>query len=132
MKIAALVAAFSVSLPLAAAAGQARNQRTPPLTTASTEKVGEAYAQFLLGHRLEDADDMNGAIAAYKRAMELDPAAADIPGELAALYLRQNKIQEAMALAEQAIKIAAGNREANRVLGTIYAAMSESANENPG
>jgi tetratricopeptide (TPR) repeat protein len=132
MKIAALVAVFSVSLPLATASGQARGQRTPPLTTVSPEKVGEAYAQFLLGHRLEDADDVNGAIAAYKRALELDPLAADIPGELAGLYLRQNKIQEAMTAAEQAIKIAPANREANRVLGTIYAAMSESASENPG
>lgn len=132
MKIAALVAVFSVSLPLAAVSGQARNQRTPPPTTASPEKVGEAYAQFLLGHRLEDAEDVNGAIAAYKRAMELDPLAADIPGELAGLYLRQNKVQEAMTLAEQAIKIAPANREANRVLGTIYAAMSESTSEYPG
>src|SRR6266550_2773868 len=53
----------------------------------------EAYAQFLIGHHLDETDDEAGAIAAYRRAMELDPAAADIPAELAALYLRQkNKI----------------------------------------
>jgi tetratricopeptide (TPR) repeat protein len=131
MKIAVLVAAFGVALPLAAAAGPARAQRTAPPATASTDKLGEAYALFLLGHRLEDADDVNGAIAAYKRAMELDPTAADIGGELSGLYLRQNKVQEAMAAAEQALKIAPANREANRVLGTIYAALSESASENP-
>src|SRR5215208_1595673 len=130
MKIAALVAFLSLSLPLAAAAQQARGQRPQPLTSAPPEKVAEAYAQFLIAHRLEDADDVNGAIAAYKRAMELDPTAADIPGELAGLYLRQNKLQEAIAAAEQAVKIAPANREANRVLGTIYAALSESAGEN--
>jgi tetratricopeptide (TPR) repeat protein len=137
MKFAALVAAFSVSIPLVAAtrvgaleASQARGQRPPQLATTSPDKVAEAYAEFLLGHRAEESEDEAGAIAAYKRAMELDPSAADIPAELAGLYLRQNKVQEAMAAAEQALKISSANREANRVLGTIYAALSESARGN--
>ena len=136
MKFAALVAAFSVSIPLVAAgralgAGgeQGRAQRPPQTATASPDKVADAYAEFLLGHRAEENDDEAGAIAAYKRAMELDPSAADIPAELASLYLRQNKVQEAIAAGEQALKIEPANREANRVLGTIYAALSESARE---
>jgi tetratricopeptide (TPR) repeat protein len=115
MKLAVLVAACSVVLPLAASA-----QTRPPVS-----KAAEAYAQFLLAHHLEEREDENGAIAAYKRAMEMDPLAADIPAELAALYLRQSKVQEAMAAAEQALKIAPANREANRVLGIVYAALSE-------
>ena len=130
MKIAALVALFSISLPLAAAADQSRAQQPQPARTAPPDRVGEAYLHFMLAHRLEEADDANGAIAAYKKAMELDPTAADIPGELAGLYLRENKIQEAMTTAEQAIKVAPANREANRVLGTLYAALSESSSEN--
>ncbi len=90
------------------------------------DRVAEAYQQFLLGHYLDERDDEAGAIAAYTRAMELDASAADIPGELAALYLRENKIQEAMTTAEKALKLAPANREANRVLGVIYAALSES------
>ena len=129
MKFAVLVAALSISAPLAAATG-AGGQRSQP-AVAAADKIGEAYNQFMLGHRLEEADDVNAAITAYKRAMELDPAAADIPGELSGLYLRQNKIQEAMATAERALKIAPANREANRVLGTIYAALSESAADAP-
>src|SRR6185436_10110791 len=125
MKIAVLAALFSMPLPLAAAPDQSRAQQPAP--SAAADRVGEAYLHFMLGHRLEEADDTNGAIAEYKRAIELDPTAADIPGELAGLYLRENKIQEAMAAAEQALKIAPANREANRVLGTIYAALSESA-----
>jgi tetratricopeptide (TPR) repeat protein len=115
MRVAVLVAACSVALPLAASA-----QTRPPVS-----KAAEAYAQFLLAHHLEEREDENGAIAAYKRAMEMDPLAADIPAELAALYLRQSKVQEAMAAAEQALKIAPANREANRVLGIVYAALSE-------
>ena len=125
MKIAVHAALFSMPLPLAAAPDQSRAQQPAP--SAAADRVGEAYLHFMLGHRLEEADDTNGAIAEYKRAIELDPTAADIPGELAGLYLRENKIQEAMAAAEQALKIAPANREANRVLGTIYAALSESA-----
>jgi len=128
MKFAALVAMFSLSVPLAAE--QARGQRPAATTAAAPDQVAEAYAQFLLGHRLEDKDDDDGAIAAYKRAKELDPGAAEIPAELASLYLRLNNAQEAMSMAEQALKIAPANREANRVLGMVYAALSEAAQDN--
>jgi len=126
MKLAVLAAVFSLSIPLAAE--QARGSR-PQSAATSPDKIAEAYNQFLLGHRLEEQDDEAGAIAAYKRAMELDPNAADIPAELASVYLRQNKAPEAMNAAEQALKIAPANREANRVMGTVYAAMSEAARE---
>jgi tetratricopeptide (TPR) repeat protein len=135
MKLAALIAAFSVSIPLAAdarAAGvqsAARGQRPTATPPASAPNTGEAYAQFLLGHRFEENEDETSAIAAYKRAMELDPSAAEIPAQLAGLYLKQSKVQEAMAAAEAALKVAPANREANRVLGTIYAALSESTRD---
>lgn len=136
MKLAALIVAVSVSIPCAVdarAGGQAspsRGQRpAPPLTTAAPDKVGEAYAQFLLGHRFEENEDETSATAAYKRAMALDPIAAEIPAQLAGLYLKQSKVQDAMATAEIALKIAPANREANRVLGTVYAALSESSQE---
>jgi tetratricopeptide (TPR) repeat protein len=80
----------------------------------------------MLGHRLEDEENIDGAIAAYKRAMTLDPQAAEIVAELADLYLRQNRMQEAMTTAEQALKVSASNRQAHRVLGTIYATLSTS------
>ena len=112
-------------LILVLAASTAAAQTPPP----ASSKAGEAYAQFLLGHRLAENDDEAGAIAAYKKAMELDPTAADIPAELAGLYLEQNKIQEAMTAAEQSLKISADNREGNRVMGIVYAAMSDSGPE---
>src|SRR5262252_4260804 len=112
---AALAAVLVSSFPAAARAQQPK-----------ADRVADAYQQFLLGHYLDERDDEDGAIAAYKRAMELDPAAADIPAELAALYLRENKVQEAMTTAEKAVKLAPANHEANRVLGIIYAALSES------
>src|SRR5919205_865440 len=83
MKLAVIAAVSSVLVPIAAAA-----QTRPPIS-----KAAEAYAQFLLAHHLEEREDENGAIAAYKRAMELDPQSGDIPAELAALDLRQSKVQ---------------------------------------
>jgi tetratricopeptide (TPR) repeat protein len=124
MKAAMLVAACVASASLVQAA-----QKSPPRDSRPSAQAGNAvaaaYDQFLLGHHYESEDKIDAAIAAYKRAMTLDPLAADIPAELAGLYLRQNKVPEAMAVAEQALKIAPANREANRVLGVIYAAMAD-------
>jgi tetratricopeptide (TPR) repeat protein len=134
MKLAVLVAACSVSIPLAAGArdfaqNASRGPRPAAAQAASPDRIADAYAQFLLGHRFEENEDEASAIAAYKRAMELDPNAAEIPAQLAGLYLKQSKVQEAMAAAEASLKIAPANREANRVLGTVYAALSESSQE---
>src|SRR5262245_20215366 len=120
MKIVVLAAALGFSLSRTAAAQPAPAPSAPA-------SVAEAYAQFLIGHHLEEDDDVDGAIAAYKRAMALDPTAADVTAQLAGLYLRQNKIQEAMATAEQALKVAPSNSEANRVLGIVYAALAEAS-----
>jgi tetratricopeptide (TPR) repeat protein len=111
MHLVVLVAVVSLSLQTAA----------PPL-----DRIADAYQQFILARHLEASDDMNGAIAAYKRAMTLDPSAADIPAELAALYMRQNRGQDALDTAQQALAISPTNREAHRVAGIIYAALAES------
>jgi tetratricopeptide (TPR) repeat protein len=132
MKLAVLIAACGVSISLAGAAtagaqGAPRGQR--PAAGTAPDKIADAYAQFLLGHRFEENEDETSAIVAYKRAMELDPNAAEIPAQLAGLYLKQSKVQEAMAAAEASLKIAPANHEANRVLGTVYAALSESSQD---
>ncbi|HEV3141370.1 MAG TPA: tetratricopeptide repeat protein, partial [Vicinamibacterales bacterium] len=118
-----VLCAFAMRAP---ASAQSRTpQRPAPPTSASPDNVAEAYAQFLIGHHLDETNDEPGAIAAYTHAMDLDPTAADIPAELAALYLRENKITDAIAAAERALKVAPANREGNRVLGIIYAGRVE-------
>jgi tetratricopeptide (TPR) repeat protein len=120
MFVAACVASVSI-----AQAGQKPDSRAAQPKPATPAMVADAYDQFLLAHRYEADDKIDEAIAAYKRAMALDPLAADVPAELAGLYLRQNKMPEAMASAERALQIAPADGEANRVLGLIYAAMAE-------
>ena len=106
-------------------------QNSPAPGTAPPDKVAEAYTQFLLAHHLDEVDDTSGAIAAYKRAMDLDPLAGDVPAELAAVYLRQSRFDDARAVAEQALKAAPANREANRVLGIVYASRVETSGDRP-
>ncbi len=143
MKLAVLLAVFSASASLIAAAepagqrgstGSPRPERVEgrgiQLAPAAPDKVAEAYNQFLLGRHLKDGDNVAGAIAAFKRAIELDPLAADVVAELAALYMQQNRADEAIATAEQALKVAPANSEAHRVLGLVYAALSESQRPN--
>ena len=43
--------------------------------------------------------------------------------------MRQSRLDEAMAAAEQALKIAPANREAHRVLGIVYAALSKTGRD---
>src|SRR5262245_39047422 len=129
MKIVAIVAILGVSSSFAEAGQARRSPQRPsaPPTAAPTsqqaDRLGQAYEQFLRARMIRE-DDVEGAIAAYKRAMALDPAAAAIPADLADLYMDEGRITEAIATADQALKVAPANYGAHRVLGMIYAEMA--------
>ena len=123
MPLVVLLAGLGLSTP---AAAQTAAPRAQP-TAQAVDPTAEAYDQFLLAQRFEEDEDIPGAIAAYKRAMALDPKAADIVATLADLYMRQNRALEAIPTAEQALKIDPANADAHRVLGTIYATLASQA-----
>jgi tetratricopeptide (TPR) repeat protein len=128
MKIVAFAAALSLLLPSGAAAQNRRAPGAAPAATPRTaDRTAEAYEQFLRARSLRE-DDVPGAIAAYQRATLLDPASADIPADLADLYMEEGRPQEAMTAAEQALRISETNRTAHRVLGMVYAQMVGGAN----
>jgi tetratricopeptide (TPR) repeat protein len=87
-----------------------------------------AAYQFLLGRHLESEGKIEEAIAAHKRAIDLDPHSAELRAELAGVYARQDRALDSVEAAEAALQLDPANREANRVLGTIYAALSEQRN----
>lgn len=121
MKVVVFVAVLGALAPIAAA-GQ--SNRPPDQAPAQVpDRVAQAYAQFLIARSIQD-DDVEAAIAAYKRAMELDPGSAAIPAELASLYMREERLTEALQTAEQVLKISPTNRDAHRVLGTIHATLA--------
>lgn len=87
----------------------------------------QAMFEFLMARRLEAAGDGAGALASLERARTLDPQSADIAAELAGYYSRQNRLPEAVAAGEQALKLDAKNEEAHNTLGTIYSAWADGA-----
>jgi tetratricopeptide (TPR) repeat protein len=133
MKALVFVAAIGAVAPVANAA-QARRAAPPPATqapsgsrasspaTASSGSKAEAYELFLRAHALEN-ENVEEAIAAYKRAMALDPTASAIPADLADLYLQEERSTDAISAAEQALAISSDDRDAHRVLGTVYASL---------
>jgi tetratricopeptide (TPR) repeat protein len=98
-----------------AAAGQA----------AATAPATDAAYYFILGRHLEGEGKIDEAIAAHKRAIEIDPQSAELHAELAGLYARQDNGVDALREAEAALARDAGNGEANRIIGTVYAEYAE-------
>ncbi len=102
-----------------------------PAPAPSIPDEAEAYYQFLLGRHLESEGDAAGAIKAYREAARLDPKSAEIPAELASLYARDNKFEEALKAAELALTNNADNVTAHRVLGILYGSLAR-ADEGTG
>jgi tetratricopeptide (TPR) repeat protein len=85
---------------------------------------GAAY-YFILGLHLEGEGKTEEAIAAHERAIGLAPESAELRAELAGVYARNNRAREALDTAQAALERDPANHEANRIVGTIYAALSE-------
>ena len=115
--IAGVVLSGSGAGPAVAAMPQVRAAAPP------AEASAEYY--FMLGRHLEDERKIEDAISAHKKAIALAPDSAELRAELAALYARQDRVREALDTAEAALQRDPANREANRIIGTVYAALSE-------
>lgn len=116
---------MSPILPLLAALvlWPAGGAATPRLQKAVEGETAAYY--FIIARHLEDSGKTAEAIASLKRAAELAPRSAEVRAELAALYARQNRVPDAITAAEEAVARDPENRAANRILGSIFAALSE-------
>ena len=112
-----LLLLFAV-IPVAAAAQG--TQSAPPALTGET-----ASYYFLLARHYENTGRVSEAVAAFQKALELEPKSAEIRAQLAALYARVDRAVEAVDAAEEALKYDLNNEEANRILGSIYAILAE-------
>ena len=106
-------------------APQAPALQAPASQGRVTEGADDAPYYFLVGRYLEGEGKVDEAVAAFRKAIELDPKSAEPRAELAALYARQDKARESIDAAEDALKVDPKNREANRVLGSVLAALAE-------
>jgi tetratricopeptide (TPR) repeat protein len=106
LAIALLVVTLAVQPGPAPASGQSSSSRA------------DAYQAFLEARRLETAGDATGAIAALEKAATLD-ASPGILTELAQLYARQDRPDEARKVAERALALDAGNADAHWLMGML-------------
>lgn len=100
----------------------------PPAASAqgaAARSIAEAGYYFLVGRHYESAGEIEKAITSHKRAIQLAPGSAELRAELAGLYARNDRTLEAVDAAEEALKLDPGNREANRIIGSIYASLAE-------
>jgi tetratricopeptide (TPR) repeat protein len=94
--------------------------------TTAVQSVAEgetAGYYFIIARHLEENGKPDLAIDALNRAIALAPDSAEVRAELAALYARLNRVADAAAAAEGALERDPGNRAANRLLGSILAAL---------
>src|SRR6185436_8561158 len=73
--------------------------------------------------------DVNGAIAAYRKALELSPNSAEVNAELASLFAREGRADESIAQALAALKIDPDNQEAHRTMGLVQASLPSSTTD---
>lgn len=101
----------------------------PAAKVGQADRLDEAYFQFLTGRHFMEAGDAEAAITAFRRALELDPASAEIQAELATLFARQGRLNDARQAAEAGLKSDPENSEVNRLLGMLAADDARSDDE---
>src|SRR4051812_2354433 len=65
----------------------------------------QAMFEFMMARRQEASGDTAAAMASLERARKLDPESGEIAAEVAGSYSRQNRLTDAVATAEQALKL---------------------------
>jgi tetratricopeptide (TPR) repeat protein len=94
-------------------------ERLAGARSATRNHPESARAWRMLGVVLA-ATDLVGSERAYRRALELAPGDASIMNNLAYVLVRQNRIQDALPLAQSAVKASSGN---SAMLDTYAAAL---------
>ena len=123
--LALLFAGVALPGPIAAQSAPP-SPSTPARSGPPRQAAGDSAAYyFLLGRHYESTGDADKALAALKDAVALEPGSAELRAELAGFYARQDRALDAVNSAEEALQIDPRNREANRILGSIYAALAE-------
>ena len=94
---------------------------SPSQAPPTAAQIAEVYGLFAEGQSLANAGNVSGAIARYKRALDVLPGAAELRAELASAYADQGDTTNAELEASKALETDPSNRTAHRLLGLIVA-----------
>jgi Tfp pilus assembly protein PilF len=79
-----------------------------------------ARAHLGVAGAAERRGDLTAAVAAYQRALAIDPDYPDALSNLAGIYARQGRIDEAAEMLQRALRAAPGNLRLQTNLGALY------------
>ena len=130
LSLAIATATPAQSTPVQSAPGRSAPARQPAGTPGASTETG--YFEFLRGRHLEAQGQLAEALAAYERAALADQGSAQIRAEIAALYARQSRTDDAVREARRALAINPDNTEANWILGALLATAIEARREEAG
>src|SRR5262245_48511859 len=92
---------------------------TTGFAQAKSTSRNEAYYHFSKARMLDDQGQAAQAIEEYKKALDLDPNNSLILSEMGESYLRNNRLREAVDVAQKAIQADRDNIEAHKILTSI-------------
>ena len=93
---------------------------SPGFSQTATNTRVDAYYHFSKARLLDDQGQSSQAIEEYQKALQDDPNNSLIYSEMAASYLRNNRLREAVDTAQKAIQADRDNIEAHKLLTTVY------------
>jgi len=120
----ALPAAMAVLLAVSVSTTSGRADMTrPPLVTPSPPAVSTAEDEFNRGLRARTAKDWNGAVRAFRRAVELKPAYAEAWNGLGYALRQQGKPADSLKAYDEALRLRPNFPEALEYVGEAYVAL---------
>src|SRR5437660_6467903 len=85
------------------------------------EHKADALAHFVEGMSFEENGEMDKALAAYRKVLDVDPGQADLASRVAALLTRQDDFPQAIDVLKDAVKANPNASEPLLQLAFIYA-----------
>jgi len=85
------------------------------------ERKAGALAHFIEGMAFEENGEMDQALEAYRKVLNVDPGQSDLASRVAAMLIRQDDFPQAIDVLKDAIKANPNDAEPYRQLAFIYA-----------
>src|SRR3981081_149961 len=91
------------------------------LLRADGDRKAQALAHFVAGGSFEESGEMDKALEAYRKVLNVDPGNADLACRVAALLTREDEFPGAIDILKDAIKANPQSSQAYLQLAFIYA-----------